>query len=391
MSALDSLEPLWELGELPFHIGPNAQPSNGSLPDRLPFTVGIDTRSGRIVQMPNPVVERALEEAYSRGSRIGTPLADTGSGEHALADFLGFLERTLGRDRLDGLSVLELGSGGGAILHALHRRGASVIGVEPGPQPEAGPPVPVIREPFRATLFAEPFDLILHHAVAEHVADPVTFMAEQLMLLKPGGMIVFTVPDCAAPLAHGDISILIHEHWSYFTEGTLAALASLAGARVVHTEPAGAAGARHSCWVAAEAPVDTPSPSEPTSFVASASGNLERLRGHMCDLRGQGARLGVFCPGRFINYEYLLRDSLPPLRYFDDDPLLEGLCYPPSPVRIESRRALAIDPPSHVVVFSWTFGDGIVRSLRADPLLDDVDIRTVADLLDSSRQTRCNT
>jgi SAM-dependent methyltransferase len=240
----------------------------------------------------------------------------------------------------------------------------------------------VHREPFAPELFDDPFDLIVHHGVLEHVPDPVSFMSGQLSLLAPGGAIAFSVPDCATALAHGDISILVHEHWSYLTERTLEAVAALGGARVVSSEPAGVAGARHSVWARADGPLGPASPPpDPRSFVARAAGNLERIRDHLRDLRERGARVGIFCPGRFINYESLLADSLPPLRYFDDDPLLAGLFYPPSRVQIEPRAGLLADPPTHLIIVSWTFGAEILRSLRSERSLDHVDIQTIADLL----------
>jgi SAM-dependent methyltransferase len=383
VSAANSLAPLWELGELPFHVGPRTQPTNGSLPDRLPFTVGVDERSGGLVQMPDPAVTSALEQAYRQGSQIGTPLSESGSGRRGLHEFLHFVERAGEGEDVDGLSILEIGSGGGAVLRALHARGATVIGVEPGAAGDRDEPFEVLREPFRPELFDAPFDLIIHHGVAEHVPDPVMFMSEQLSLLTAEGAIAFTVPDCTPAIARGDISMLVHEHWSYFTEDTLAAVASLAGARVVHTEHAVAAGARHSVWAPSDTQDQVALSTRAASFPATASSSLERLRERLTELCAGDARLGIYCPGRFINYEALLGASLPPLRYFDDDPLLEGLYYPPSSVQIESRRGLTIDPPSHVVVFSWTFGAEILESLRADPRLDGVNIRTIDDLLSS--------
>jgi SAM-dependent methyltransferase len=376
----ESLALLWELGELPFHVGPKPEPSNGSLPARLPFRVGFDTRSGRLVQMPDAQVRTALESAYRQGSQIGTPLSETGMGQAGLAEFLAFVERALGDERLNGLSVLEIGSGGGAMLRALHARGARVIGVEPGAGADPELPVPVLREPFSPDLFDAPFDLIIHHGVAEHVPDPAAFMTGQLSLLAEDGLIVFAVPDCAAPLEHGDISMLVHEHWSYFTEDTLHALASVVGADVIDTTRATTVGARYSAWAAADAASD-PAPATPNWFVTRAAANLERLRAYGADLRSTQAPLGIYCPGRFINYQALLADDLPPLRYFDDDPLLEGRFYPPSPIPIESRAGLLAQPPAHLLIVSWTYGEQIARSLRTDGGLDGVQIQTIAGLL----------
>lgn len=38
---LNTIEPLMDLGNLPFHIGVADIPSNGEFPDLLPFRVGI--------------------------------------------------------------------------------------------------------------------------------------------------------------------------------------------------------------------------------------------------------------------------------------------------------------------------------------------------------------
>jgi hypothetical protein len=106
--------------------------------------------------------------------------------------------------------------------------------------------------------------------------------------------------------------------------------------------------------------------------------NLDSMRDYVA---GAAGSLGIFCPGRFINYAALLRDGLPPHRYFDDDPRLEGRFYPPSAVPIESRAALLADPVDHVLVASWSFGRQIAESLRLQPALSAAEIVTLADLL----------
>lgn len=376
MQADRHLTPLHDLGTLPFHVGASAAPSNDELPDELGFILGVDARTDLLVQMPDADVEALLEHAYRIGSQIGTPLAATGLGRRCLDDFLGFVLATASRDRLDGLSVLEIGSGSGALLRELARCGADVIGVEPGAAEPAVDGTPVIAEPFRAELFDRRFDAIVHYGVLEHVPDPVAFARDQLQVLADDGFIAFSVPDCSLPLTHGDISMLVHEHWSYFTESSLDAVAALAGANVDQSRPAGVAGAYYSAWSrGAERAVRHDNTA--AAFAAQSQANVERMRAHVAGVDGS---LGIFCPGRFINYAALLREDLPPHRYFDDDPLLEGRFYPPSPVPIEPRAALLADPVDHLIIASWSFGRQIADSLQAEPALEGAEIVTLAEL-----------
>ncbi len=376
MQANRPLTALHDLGTLPFHVGASAAPSNHGLPDELGFVVGVDERADLLVQMPDADVEALLERAYRIGSQIGTPLAATGLGKRCLDDFLGFVLATASRDRLDGLSVLEIGSGSGSLLLELARCGADVVGVEPGATESADDEIPVIAEPFRAELFDRRFDAIVHYGVLEHVPDPVTFARDQLQVLADDGFIAFSVPDCALPLAHGDVSMLVHEHWSYFTDASLGAVAALAGANVEYSRPAGVAGARYSAWSSGSVR-EVRHDDTAAGFVAQAQANVERMRAHIAGVDGS---LGIFCPGRFINYAALLRENLPPHRYFDDDPLLEGRFYPPSTVPIEPRAALLADPVDHLIIASWSFGRQIADSLHAEPALEGAEIVTLAEL-----------
>jgi SAM-dependent methyltransferase len=371
---------VYDLGELPFHVGARPEPSNDGLPDRLRFVLGLDERADLLVQMPDAAVEAHLENAYELGSQIGTPLAETGLGRRCLDDFLAFVLETAGAQRLDGLSILEIGSGGGSLLRELARRGADVVGVEPGATEVAGAGFEVIAEPFRADRFDRRFDAIVHYGVLEHVPDPVAFVRDQLELLDDGGFLAFSVPDCSLPIAHGDISMLVHEHWSYFTPESLEAVAALAGAQPAQGRPAGVAGAFYSAW-SPGADREVRHDGASAGFAGRARANLDRMRAHVAIASASGATLGVFCPGRFINYEALLAGDLPRLRYFDDDPLLEGRFYPPSDVAIEPRAALLADPVDHVIVASWSFGRQIAASLREERALAHAEVVTISDVL----------
>ena len=124
-------ENLWDIGELPFHIGTQLQPTNPGLPDTLPFSVGVDTRTGRLQQMPNAEATEALSNAYRAGSQIGIPMSDDGLGQRYADEFLDFLDRNLKPSSLRRARLLEIGCARGYLLKRLHDLGATVTGCEP--------------------------------------------------------------------------------------------------------------------------------------------------------------------------------------------------------------------------------------------------------------------
>ncbi len=372
------VELLWEIGDLPFHIGTRTAPTNGDgVPDLLPLNIGVDEQTGALAQMPDPEVSRSLEQAYEFGSQIGTPQSTQGLGKPGLEDYLAFLKRAVGGD-FAKRKVMEIGPGAGAALHAMADAGAEVVGIEPGAGEHAYS-VPVIAEPFRPEMFDQKFDLIAHYGVVEHVEEPADFLEQQLSLLEPEGVIAFSVPDCSEPLARGDVSMLVHEHWSYFDEESLLALAGAAGAEVVSSEHGEAAGARYSVWRPG-ATAGSSGSEAARPFVERARNSVERVREYILARAGDQTQ-GIFAAARFFNYQRLLGEQCPPLRYFDDDDRHWGKYYPPFPSVIEPRSALISDPVDRLFIPSWTFGERIASELRAEPALAETEVTTIAELL----------
>jgi 2-polyprenyl-3-methyl-5-hydroxy-6-metoxy-1,4-benzoquinol methylase len=384
-SVVQSPGATWDLGMLPFQIGHRSKPSNAPSPDWLPFVVGVDEQTGLVVQCPNQETSRSLADAYRMGSQMGTPFRDEGVGRPQLDDFLAFIEDSLPASALSGLDVLEIGCGDGALLARLLAAGAKVVGVEPGESAarfarERG--LEIHAEPFDPGRFgAERFDLIVHHTVLEHVERPVAFLAAQCGLLRDRGRIVCGVPDCGAALSHGDLSMLVHEHWSYFDAHTLAHVAELAGARVVTTREATSEGAIYCAFERADTP--TPTRPDPMPYIARAQQTLDTL----AELVARAARagsVGVYCGGRFVNYFALATRPLgdpPAMRWFDDDPALHGRFYPPVPIPIEDRDQLVAHPVDRLLIASWTFGSQLRDQLASEDALAHTQISTFADVL----------
>ncbi len=99
---------------------------------------------------------------------------------------------------LAGLTLLDIGCGGGLLSEPLSRLGAEVTGLDPAPtsiavaraHAEATGARPTYRTGTVADLANEGarFDVVLAMEVVEHVADVPAFVAAAASLIKPGGL-----------------------------------------------------------------------------------------------------------------------------------------------------------------------------------------------------------
>jgi SAM-dependent methyltransferase len=131
-----------------------------------------------------------------------------------------------------GASVLEVGCSSGFMLFPLRDAGHACTGVEPsgafgGYLRSRGLEVHGSLEELVRAGADRRFDLITHFFVLEHITTPMPFLQRLLGLLKPGGRIVFEIPNAADPLySVYDIAAFERFYWSiahpwYFSEPSL--------------------------------------------------------------------------------------------------------------------------------------------------------------------------
>ncbi len=109
---------------------------------------------------------------------------------------------TQGLRVLEGVSVLDIGCGGGLVAEPLSRIGATMTGIDPAPDTIAAAAAHARTQgltiDYRATRAetlrdaGETFDVVLCLEVVEHVPDVRAFLSVAASLVRPGGLLILS-------------------------------------------------------------------------------------------------------------------------------------------------------------------------------------------------------
>jgi SAM-dependent methyltransferase len=377
----------WDIGLLPFVWTPLPRPTNGErIPDQLPFTLTVDDAHGTLSQVLLPETRAALAMAYAQGSQISGMMDESGIGRQYADDYLNFLKSSLTGGDWQGRKILEIGSGTGYLLHRLQQLGATTLGIEPGAHGQAASArfgVEVIRDFFPTPKVQTRFDLVTFFAVLEHIEKPVEFLRSLRPFLNDNAHMALAVPNCQPAIETGDVAMLLHEHWSYFTAATLRNTVEAAGYEVVQLNTSGFGGSLY--CLCREQSGDNHQRQSLHDNV-DESGNVFKTKAGQMTRRlvryfaaSEKGGVGIFVPQRIVNAASLAKISLQGCRFFDDNRQLHGTYFPGISIPVESRDELLRNPPSRLLIMSHSFGAKIAGELR--PKLPQTRITTCAELL----------
>ena len=394
------METLWNIGELPFVWSMLDKPTNGDdLPDRIPFLLGIDRKTGTLIQIPNDPIASVLEVAYRKGSKIAGMMGEEDAGNKYAYDFLEYLKGALRTKDFTGKKILDIGCGSGFLLFLLKELGAEVMGIEPGEIGQYGSKkynLPIIKSTFSSHHVADKFDIIISTFVLEHIKEPLNFLHDCTTLLKDDGSLLLSVPNCEPFIEVGDISMLIHEHYNYFTSLSLKNILDSAGldsqirmssyGNSLYTLMRKIDGQQNKyinsdvletdkCLVLAR------------DFKLKARAFIKKIEEYFHRITRSGQTLGVYVPSRLINVLSIINVDLSKCRFFDDDLLMHNTYFPSFDIPIENRESLLNRPTDHLFIASYTFGEKIKNQIIS---IEDIGtkITTWSDIISSEKIVR---
>lgn len=363
------------IGNIPFVYAPVSSSDNpGNIPNKVPFSLEI--RNGVISQEKQAVTEKALNDAYKMGSVISGQMDDFGNGKEYADEFLEYIRKSV--TGIKKKKILEIGCGTGYLLSRLKQMGADCIGIEPGESAKYGRKkfgVEIIQDFFDKNSFEEQFDYIIFYGVLEHIYEIGMFLSDVKSLLNKEGVILLAVPNCVEQILNGDVSMLLCEHWSYFTEDSLKfALNSNGLFGDISVSDLGGV-------LFANVTVDIQQMSNQDEldriqkkikvdfmqFSDKFNQQKTKIIKYFQEVVDANEKIGCYVPGRIINWLSIIADAISMdreiIHFIDDNILLQGMYYPGFDNPIESLEQYLSKPTERLLIASYTYEKIITKKI----------------------------
>lgn len=364
------------INHLPFFYQTNNNINNGGFPQTLPFQYYFDEELKMFRQKPTEELNTILNKVYNIGSLADGSISSE-SGSVYIIKVINYLFENFNFE--NNPEVLEVGFGSGVILKELKNKGVKrLTGIEPGNHKyiDGLENINLIHDYFPSKQITKKFDLIYTLLVLEHIEEPLSYIQNLINQLTENGKIIFAVPNCEPYLKEGDISIFIHEHFSYFTKESIINLISkteffiedisiIEGAFVVTIS-------KNKINIEFSK-AETINSTILNNKINNHIGKLNRLFNNYKE-----EQIAVYAPIRAINSLYLTQKTK--IRWVDDNKDLRNKYLPAFTSSIENYDDILKNPPKLLLIFSRTFGEKIKQKCMLEMKLKDTEILTLNDL-----------
>jgi len=288
--------------------------------------------------------------------------------------------------------VVEIASNDGYLLQHFAASGVPVLGIEPAANVakvavERGVPTTVRffgceTAASIATEHGKP-DLLLGNNVLAHVPDLNDFVAGMKILLAPGGVITMEFPHLLRLMADNQFDTIYHEHFSYFSLGTMARLAAAHGLVLIDVETLPTHGGSLRVYLARKGsrlPVsirvadmlaqERKGGLETIAAYADFAGKVQRTKRELLfaliKAKQDGKRIcGYGAPGKgntLLNYAGIGTDFLD--FTVDRNPYKHGRYTPGMHIPILPVEAIDEAKPDYILILPWNLKDEIVEQMR---------------------------
>ncbi len=362
--------------KLPFYYQYHEEKGNGGFPDTLSFDIYFSEELQMFRQRATRELKEILHRVYQFGSLVEGSISNE-SGKVYIDKILEFIDISI---NLKDKSLLELGCGNGSMLVELQKKGAQVVGLEPGNHIQIAElrRVKIINDFFPSKEITGKFDIIFHYGVLEHIEDPIDFLKQHKAVLKKEGKIIVCVPNCEPFLSTGDVSLFIHEHYNYFTKDSLCICLNAAGFeldQVVIIEG----------MIAATATLATTRGPKATNREEALSFTFQKqfqtFKNKIFAILNTSYThedVAIYVPLRALNILYMLQ--MADVRLIDDSSEAMGKYLPYFSRPIENFDSLLENPPKCIIIFSRTFGARIKERCYGKMELAKTEIITLNEL-----------
>jgi C-methyltransferase C-terminal domain/Putative zinc binding domain/Methyltransferase domain len=337
-----------------------------------------------LVQLPEFVPVEEIFTEYAYFSAYSSSWV-----EHAARYVASIVERR----SLDSSSlVVELASNDGYLLQHFSTYGVPVLGIDPArnvAETAVARGVPTVVDFFSLALAERLIeehghaDLVVGNNVLAQVPDLNDFVAGVAVLLAPNGLATFEFPHLERLLAEHQYDTIYHEHFSYFSLGTIVEVFRAHGLAVTDVDELSTHGGslrvyaqHHSAAVTPTASVTRVLQREATAglrsletyarFAEGVKESKRRLLELLCRIRREGKHVvGYGAPGKgntLLNYCGIRTDLLDYL--VDRNPYKHGRYTPGTHIPIHPTEQIAETRPDYIVVLPWNLLDEISSQLE---------------------------